>query len=137
MKVIEAKLQKPHFGLQLTFDGSGCDYKILADRLRILQFLNSLVRRLQMKKLYGPRVVRAPANKLKDPGGWSGFVIIQESHFSIHTFPRRRFVSVDIYSCRDFDYKAAISFVKKFFRAQFTEINIIVRGRRYPEKNLL
>ncbi len=90
-----------------------------------------------MKKLYGPKVVRAKDNHLKDPGGWSGFVIIQESHFSVHTFPKRRFVSVDIYSCRDFDFKDASRFIKKFFRARSLETNVIVRGRRYPQRNLL
>lgn len=135
--MIQPQLKKPHFGLHLTLDGYGCDSKILASRAACEHFLNYLVKRLKMKKLFGPKIVHASDNKRKDPGGWSGFVIIQESHFSVHTFPKRRFVSADIYSCRDFDYKAATSFVKNFFRARSVEINVIVRGKRYPLKNLL
>jgi S-adenosylmethionine decarboxylase len=137
MKVSKKSLSESHFGLHLTLDLYGCDSKILASRRLVEQFLNLLTRRLQMRKLYGPKVVWAFDNQLKDPGGWSGFVIIQESHFSIHTFPKRRFASMDVYSCRDFDYLAVIRFSKKFFMARSAEKNIIVRGKRYPQKNLL
>ncbi len=137
MKVTEKELLRPHFGLHLTFDGHNCDPLVLNSRRKVEEFLNSLVGALGMKKLFGPKVIRAKGNFLKDPGGYSGFVIIQESHFSVHTFPKRRFVSIDVYSCRDFDYKKTIFLIKKFFRVNSVETNIVIRGRRYPQKNLL
>ncbi|KXX69685.1 adenosylmethionine decarboxylase [Flammeovirga sp. SJP92] len=33
------------------------------------------------------------------PYGVSGVVVIQESHFAIHTWPEHQFVSVDFYTC--------------------------------------
>ncbi|AZQ61610.1 adenosylmethionine decarboxylase [Flammeovirga pectinis] len=33
------------------------------------------------------------------PHGVSGVVVIQESHFAIHTWPEHNFVSVDFYTC--------------------------------------
>lgn len=131
------KLKKPHFGLHLTLDGYGCDPQLLNDRATVSKFLTILAKKLHLKILFGPKVVYAPGNQRKDPGGYSGFVIIQESHFSVHTFPKRGFVSIDVYSCRDFDYKKASSFIKKFFRAHSIETNVVVRGRRYPQKNIL
>ncbi len=49
-----------------------------------------------------------PKNR-KDPGGISGFVMIAESHFSLHTFPARRFVTLDIYTCQNSLDTAAIT----------------------------
>jgi len=51
----------------------------------------------------------------KDPGGWSGFVIIAESHISIHTFPARRFVSIDVYTCKNGLKKDFIIFYYQIF----------------------
>lgn len=33
------------------------------------------------------------------PYGVSGVVVIQESHFAVHTWPEHNFVSVDFYTC--------------------------------------
>lgn len=90
-----------------------------------------------MKKLLGPYVIRVKENHTKDPGGYTGFVVIQESHISVHTFPKRRFVSIDVYSCNDFDYKEAIRYTKEFFRLPRHEINVIIRGKKYPVKNIV
>ncbi|NLR94171.1 adenosylmethionine decarboxylase [Flammeovirga agarivorans] len=35
------------------------------------------------------------------PHGVSGVVVIQESHFAVHTWPEHNFVSVDFYTCGD------------------------------------
>lgn len=137
MKEIELALKKPHFGLHITLDGYKCNYEILNNLKAVFDFLNSAVRELGMKKLLEPRVVSAKANFKKDPGGYSGFVMIQESHISIHTFPKRRFVSIDVYSCTDFDYKLMIKFTKEFFQIKSVETNVIIRGRRYPFKDLI
>lgn len=134
---LRRQLQKPHFGLHLTFDAYQCDEKVLDSRQKCALYLNQLVSRLHMKKLLEPVVVKAKANDKKDPGGYSGFVMIQESHISIHTFVKRRFVTIDAYSCTDFDYRQAIAFSKTFFRARAVETNVIVRGKKYPMSNVI
>lgn len=89
-----------------------------------------------MKRLIPPYVVAAPANGKKDPGGWSGFVIIQESHISVHTFPARRFVSIDVYSCKMFNPRLAISFFRRVFGIRKIETNLVARGKEYPLANI-
>lgn len=137
MKGIHTKRTKPHFGLHLTFDGYQCDPGVLGSRPAVERFLKRIVRQLAMRRLFGPKVVRAKETGGKDPGGYSGFVIIQESHISVHTFPKRRFVSIDVYSCKDFNSGRAISFIQKFFRTHTHETSLIIRGKRYPAGNLL
>lgn len=125
------------FGEHLTIDGyGGCPMK-LNNRDIVHQSLNDLPELLGMTKLAAPQVYFAPGNNTKDPGGWSGFVIIAESHISIHTFPGRKFVSIDVYSCRNgMDCAFIQSFFKEKFDLKELETNFINRGTRYPVRNI-
>jgi len=126
-----------HFGEHLTFDGYGGDRKLLNDKNLILGILSNLPRELGMEILIGPQVVHAPGNDKKDPGGWTGFVVIAESHISIHTFPLRGFVSVDVYSCKNgMDTDFISKYLKEKFDLKDIEQNFIKRGTRYPEQNI-
>jgi S-adenosylmethionine decarboxylase len=126
-----------HFGEHLTIDGYGGNPELLNSKDLILSCLNELLGILDMHALTEPQVVLAPDNHIKDPGGWSAFVIIAESHISIHTFPRREFVSIDVYTCRN-GLNAKV--VEDFFQAKFElkdlETNFIIRGKKYPEFNI-
>ncbi len=122
-----------NFGEHLTIDGYGGDKDALNNQEFVLNCLNDLPNLLGMTQLSKPEVYFAPGNNLKDPGGWSGFVVIQESHISIHTFPARGFVSADVYTCKnEMDTDKIISFFKEKFLLQDIETNLIKRGTRYP-----
>jgi S-adenosylmethionine decarboxylase len=127
-----------HFGEHLTLDGYGGD-PIALDDGELLRFcLEDLCARLQMHPLSEPVVLPAPDNQIKDPGGWSGFLIIAESHISIHTFPRRRFLSADIYTCRHGMDAALVSgILSTRYSLAEVESHFIRRGQRYPAHNLL
>ena len=126
-----------HFGEHLTIDGYGGDKDKLNDKGLVMQCLQELPEKLGMGILMGPQIVLAPGNNKKDPGGWTGFVIIAESHISIHTFPLRGFVSIDVYTCKN---GLDIDFISNYFSQAFglkdVEKNFIKRGTSYPEKNL-
>lgn len=126
-----------HFGEHLTIDGYGGNKKLLDNKNLILEILNNLPRELGMRILVRPKVVHAPSNNKKDPGGWTGFVVIAESHISIHTFPMRGFVSIDVYTCKNgIDTKFILKYFKEKFGLKDIEKNFIKRGTHYPEKNL-
>ena len=127
-----------HFGEHLTIDGYGGDPALLNDRKKVLGCLTKLREELHMLALAEPMVVEAPENHFKDPGGWSGFVIIAESHISVHTFPRRRFVSADVYTCKNgLDQDFVVEFFKKQFGLKKVETHFIKRGLEYPDHNLV
>jgi S-adenosylmethionine/arginine decarboxylase-like enzyme len=75
----------------LTIDGYNGDKQLLDSKEIVLTALCNLRELLGMNILTKPSVVTVPESGVKDPGGWSGFVIIAESHISIHTFPKRGF----------------------------------------------
>ena len=69
--------------------------------------LRELLGVIGMHILHGPEVVEGcPENP-----GWTGFVIIDKSHISVHTFDEGSRVSVDVFSCQPFDVGEAQRFL--------------------------
>jgi len=127
-----------NFGEHLTVDGYGGDHDRLNNKKLILKILTDLPTTLGMKKLSDPQVYNAPDNGAKDPGGWTGFVVISESHISVHTFPARGFISADIYTCKNgLDAEFVTNYFKKIFKLKDTEINLLKRGTKYPKYNIV
>lgn len=127
-----------HFGEHVTIDGYGGDPERLDSEEAVLSALTEICDALRMRPMMKPMVLSAPDNHIKDPGGWSGFVIIAESHISIHTFPKRRFVSADVYTCQNgMDAEFVSNFFKEKFKLEEVETHFIKRGTRYPDKNLI
>lgn len=125
-----------NFGEHLTIDGYRGNPDKLNDKALILKCLNELPDFVEMKKIASPQVYSVPDNSLKDPGGWSGFVVVAESHISIHTFPRRGFVSIDVYTCKNgLDSKFIVDYFTKAFNLQKVEVNLLKRGTQYPTEN--
>jgi len=126
-----------HFGEHLMLDGYGGSYELLDDRALVFRCLDELPALLDMRKLSEPVIYFAPGNDSKDPGGWSGIVVIAESHVSIHTFPARGFVSIDVYTCKNgMDTGFIVSYFREKFALEDVEINFVKRGTRYPKENV-
>ena len=122
------------FGQHLTVDAANCNRKKLADQSLVYDILNHLPAKIGMTKMTLPHVV-----KWLDPGatieGISGFVMIAESHISVHTFPEKDYVFVDIFSCKQFDVdKAAKLLVNAFMAKKYTK-NVLSRGEDFPRND--
>lgn len=127
------------FGYHLTLDLYNCDYNSLSSLEICHEALKEIVTVLNMNALIPPYVFTANSNENsggKDPGGITGFIIIAESHISLHTFAKRGFVSIDVYSCKEFDLEAAESFFTKKFTPLEVEKHFINRGLNYPDTNI-
>ncbi len=131
-------MQTINFGEHITIDGYGGNPDLLNNKDLVLKALTELPEKLGMHKLCEPQVFFAEGNNDKDPGGWSGFVVILESHISIHTFPGRKFVSADVYTCKNgMDTKLIVEYFTKTFELNDVEEHLIQRGTRYPAENLI
>jgi S-adenosylmethionine decarboxylase len=118
-------------------DGYHGSYEKLNDKVLVLRTLQELPILLAMKPLAEPIVYFAKGNDDRDPGGWSGVVVIEESHISIHTFPAKGFVSIDAYTCKNgLDTEKIKEYYTKIFELKDLETNLITRGTRYPVKNI-
>jgi len=127
-----------NFGEHLMIDGYGGNAEKLDSEKEVLSCLEELPEKIGMRKLAHPQLYSAPDNEIKDPGGWSGFVVIAESHISIHTFPKRKFASIDVYSCKNgMDAKFILNYFKEKFNFQEMEENFVKRGTKYPRFNVI
>lgn len=132
------KMVTVNFGEHITIDGYEGSEEKLSDKNLILFCLSDLVAKLGMRELAPPQVYFAEGNDDKDPGGWTGFVIIEESHISIHTFPKRLFVSADVYTCKNgLNQELILEYFKEKFLLKDVELNFLKRGTRYPANNLV
>ena len=121
------------FGWHLTLDGYGGEAPRLADLQVVRGWLEELPDVLGMSKLIEPCLIEVGARTEKDPGGITGFVLIAQSHLSVHTFPRRGFVSADVFTCQDhLDHELIRQSLIATFRLGDIESNLIARGTRYP-----
>jgi len=88
-----------------------CESKEMNNTKSIYKFLSKLVKIIKMKKMIEP-VVKQGKPYL---AGVSGFIMIETSHCSIHTFTKENRLNMDIYSCRDFDENKVIEHLNNTF----------------------
>jgi len=120
--------------MHLIIDGFGANPSILENEELIYHFLDEYPSRIDMTKVAPPYVFRYVGTKPQD-WGVSGFVVIAESHISIHTFPERRLVNVDVFSCKEFDAERVIKDIRAQFELTELETRLLDRGleRYYME----
>jgi len=122
------------FGPHLTLDLYDCNKKRLLDLDFVYKVLDELPNLIGMHKISPPQVmVQHPNPNTFDKGGISGFVLIEESHVSIHTFVAQEYASIDIFSCKDFDVQGAVNYLVNKFEAQKVEKHLFSRGKEFPK----
>jgi S-adenosylmethionine decarboxylase len=119
------------FGPHLILEAYGCPKANLADLGRLSQVLDKYPEQLDMTKIMPPYVFTYHG-AVPDDWGVSGVVLIAESHISIHTFPEKQFVTLDIFSCREFDIDAAVEYFSANFEPTSHEKQVLMRGREFP-----
>ena len=100
--------------MHLLVDGYGADPELLANESFIEEFLDEFPSLIGMNKISSPHVYHYVGDVPED-WGVSGFVVIAESHISIHTFPTRQYVNIDIFSCKEFDDKGTLDKLQSRF----------------------
>lgn len=64
------------------------------------------------------------------PQGLTGFILLAESHISIHTWPELDYVAIDIFSCgQKTKPRQGISYLRKVFRPKKVRVKILIRGK--------
>ena len=116
--------------MHLVIDGYGADPEYISDEGKILIFLQEYPKAISMTPISSPQVLTF-RGKVENDWGVSGFILIAESHISVHTFPDRGYVNVDIFSCKYFDPEKAKSEVVEMFALDKINFRILERGLEY------
>lgn len=118
--------------MHLIVDGYGSDSQLLQDEGFIYSLLDRFPDQIGMKKVTPPFVFRYVGSKPED-WGISGFVLIAESHITIHTFVEKRLLNIDIFSCKEFDAVEVVRKLREEFRLTRVRSYLLRRGLEYPD----
>ena len=116
--------------MHLVVDGLGGDPEKLRDADLVRRFLDEYPASLGMTKMVPPQVYTYRGETPED-WGLSGFVLIAESHISVHTFPDRGYINIDVFSCKEFDTAAAERDVVEAFGLSEVKTWTLERGIEY------
>lgn len=125
-----AKYTGGELHLHLVIDGFKADPKKLRDTDLVHRFLDECPNAIGMTKIVPPQVYTYHG-KTPEDWGISGFVLIAESHISVHTFPDRQYVNIDIFSCKDFDANLSREVVERTFGLEEVKVWLLERGIDY------
>jgi S-adenosylmethionine decarboxylase len=100
-----------------------------ADRLDDLDHIEAALR--VVAKVARATVLHGHFHVFTPHGGVTGVLLLAESHISIHTWPERRFASIDIFMCAECDPRDGLPAL----RDAFTPANMVVKEVRRGRTN--
>ncbi len=118
---------KKFMGRHLIVDVYGVGEDKLTDKKSLARFLGDFPKELKMRAVRKPIISKISSTN-HPSSGFSGFVILYESHISFHTWPEENYIALDVYSCNDFDPKKAARYIKKHFGIKKMSVKSIIRG---------
>ena len=113
--------------MHVIIDGYGGDPTKLSDENVVRVVLDQYPGMMGMTKITQPKVLEYRGTKPED-WGVSGYVMIAESHISMHTFPERGLVWADIFSCKDFDAAPVLEDFKRRFGLRDMDVRTLERN---------
>jgi len=120
---------KKALGTHVLVEMFGCDPATLKDK----EFVGKVL--IRSAEEANAHIVATYFHQFQ-PYGVSGAVIIEESHFTIHTWPEHGFAAVDLFYCSDdVDVEKAIEILVQEFRPASITTFEVKRGV-LPELNL-
>src|SRR2546422_2857745 len=107
----------------------GCDRELLSNEALVRRALDEYPARVGMEKVSPVHLYHIETSNPLD-AGLSGFVVIAQSHTSLHAWPEYGEVDIDICSCKEFSKEDATAFAKQMFQTNDVEAQFVLRGTR-------
>jgi len=80
------------------------------------------------KMMDEPYIVEVKEGNGED--GFSGFMLIKESHINIHTFSDQGIYWADVFSCKNFNVGAVVDYFKRVYGGKLYH-SVILRGNSH------
>src|SRR2546426_10665966 len=107
----------------------GCNRDLLSNEAVGRRALDEYPGRGGMEKVSPVHLYNIETSNPLD-AGLSGFVVIAQSHSSMHAWPEYGEVDIDICSCKEFSQEDAIAFAREIFQTDDVEAHFVMRGNR-------
>ena len=108
-------------GYHLIVDLEECDPKALASRASMLKLCHGVA------DILGSRVLKSAAHQF-EPAGVTAFVLIAESHISVHTWPESKKAFFDVFTCKeDVDVDRILDFILGDVGGKRGRANLLLR----------
>lgn len=108
-------------GHHCIWDVYNCDSEKLSFVPHVEKVLNKIVDELKLTKV-------SSAFKQFEPVGVTGFILLAESHISIHTWPEHNFAAIDVFSCNSFNIDSVKNMLQELFGSNKVVYQIWERG---------
>lgn len=112
-------------GHHCIWDVYNCDSEKLSYVPYVEEVLHKIVDELKLTKV-------SAAFKQFEPVGVTGFILLAESHISIHTWPEHHFTAIDVFSCNAFDVASIKSLLQVLFGSDEVVCQLWERGHIRP-----
>lgn len=123
-----------YFGPHLILDMRNCNKDRLLDQEGINKLLKETCGYIEMKIIFGPWSTEYHGAVPEDFGVTS-VLVLAESHFSVHSFVEREFVTIDLYSCKYFNHEKVVEKCIEFFEPRNSkddvDYKVLKRGRGF------
>ena len=128
-------MNKKPFGYSYFLDMYECREGAADDLELHYRFLERVVDKIGMTRMSQPVVMHGPTNPgtevYADKAGVSGWVPLIESGIQIHSMEPKRFITLDVYSCKEFDKQVILDYARECFGFKEHEDHFFVRGKAY------
>ena len=95
-------------GIHCIWDAYNCDAETLSYVPHVEKALYAIIEKLNLSPVNA-------AFKQFEPIGVTGFILLEESHISIHTWPEHNYAAIDVFSCKAFDIEAVNAIISELF----------------------
>lgn len=96
---------------------------------------NRLIKRLEEEGTTSPIIEEFKQHikhRDEDQGGVSAITVWLESHASLHSWPTDKYISIDLFSCKMFEYDEILDFTMDFMKLDTANIIVVDRKMKAP-----
>lgn len=108
-------------GAHVLADFWGCQASKLDDAELLMNSLRQAARTAKMT------ILGEEAHKF-EPQGFTGLLLLSESHISIHTYPEKGYAAIDVFTCGSGMTQEAIDYLKMILKPTRTKETVLRRG---------
>ncbi len=118
---VKKTFKQTHLGTHIIAELFGCK------KINKINFIRESLEKAAA--ICGATVLHTKLHKFS-PRGVTGYVLLAESHISIHTWPEHDYAAVDVFTCGLMNTEKAVHYLGEQFGAKKVKTRIIKRGEK-------